>query len=193
MLNPEENRQRCSARRGGEREQPRRRGGRPGDGDESRTQCGGRKPTGAEVFLCPHGGDNTIHVYAGRVSRREQDEPRILISGVQLQPPPARNVFGGQPGGTAQPLGRLDRFLCRLAGDVQDLGEAQNELRPIPRAHDRAILKEEWHAQVRRQTTVATYGYTIFLGSTTRSNSASVTKPSCNAAALRVRSLSMAW
>ena len=39
---------------------------------------------------------------------------------------------------------------------------------------------------------VATYGFTIFFGSTTRSNSASVTKPSFKAAALSVRSLSIA-
>ena len=39
---------------------------------------------------------------------------------------------------------------------------------------------------------VATYGFTIFAGSTTRSNSASVTKPSFKAAAFNVRSLSVA-
>ena len=38
----------------------------------------------------------------------------------------------------------------------------------------------------------AMYGWTIFAGSTTRSNSASVTKPSFNAASFRVRSLSIA-
>src|SRR5271156_2605748 len=39
---------------------------------------------------------------------------------------------------------------------------------------------------------VATYGITIFFGSTTRSNSDSLTMPSFNAAAFSVRSLSMA-
>jgi hypothetical protein len=39
---------------------------------------------------------------------------------------------------------------------------------------------------------VARYGFTIFFGSTTRSNSASVTKPSLKAAVFNVRSLSMA-
>src|SRR5262249_12557803 len=39
---------------------------------------------------------------------------------------------------------------------------------------------------------VATYGATIFFGSTTRSNSTSVTKPSFRAAAFKVRSLSIA-
>ena len=38
----------------------------------------------------------------------------------------------------------------------------------------------------------ATYGLTILAGSTTRSNSSSVTKPSFSAAAFSVRSLSMA-
>src|SRR5271156_7220425 len=38
----------------------------------------------------------------------------------------------------------------------------------------------------------ATYGFTIFFGSTTLSNSASVTKPSFSAACFSVRSLSMA-
>src|SRR6516162_4805927 len=38
----------------------------------------------------------------------------------------------------------------------------------------------------------ATYGFTIFFGSTTRSNSASVTKPNFNAATFNVRSLSIA-
>ena len=42
------------------------------------------------------------------------------------------------------------------------------------------------------QLACATYGRTIFVGSTIRSNSASVTKPSSKAAALSVRSLSMA-
>src|SRR6185437_3315087 len=39
----------------------------------------------------------------------------------------------------------------------------------------------------------ATYGRTIRLGSTTRSNSASVTKPSSRAACFKVRSFSIAW
>src|SRR6266404_3970057 len=39
---------------------------------------------------------------------------------------------------------------------------------------------------------VATYDLIIFVGSTTRSNSSSVTKPSVSAAAFRVRSLSIA-
>jgi hypothetical protein len=43
------------------------------------------------------------------------------------------------------------------------------------------------------QLTCATYGRTIFAGSTTRLNSASVTKPNFNAAAFNVRSLSIAY
>src|SRR5579863_3449805 len=39
----------------------------------------------------------------------------------------------------------------------------------------------------------ATYGWIIFAGSTSRSNSSSVTNPSLSAACLRVRSLSSAW
>jgi hypothetical protein len=42
------------------------------------------------------------------------------------------------------------------------------------------------------QLLVATYGFTILAGSTTRSNSSSVTKPSFSAAAFNVRSLSIA-
>src|SRR5262249_13024437 len=39
---------------------------------------------------------------------------------------------------------------------------------------------------------LATYGRTIFFGSTTRLNSSSPTNPSCSAASLRVRSWSIA-
>jgi hypothetical protein len=51
--------------------------------------------------------------------------------------------------------------------------------------------KPTWHSNP-YLSLVATYGFTIFAGSTTRSNSASVTKPSFKAAAFNVRSLSVA-
>ena len=43
-----------------------------------------------------------------------------------------------------------------------------------------------WYFQM-RHAQAATYGFTIFFGSTTRSNSASVTKPNFNAAAFNVK------
>jgi hypothetical protein len=63
----------------------------------------------------------------------------------------------------------------------------------IQPAHFEPDLDHEYiDAQAAADGPLATYGFTILRGSTMRSNSASVTKPSFNAAALSVRSWSTA-
>ena len=117
-------------------------------------------------------------------------------------------------GQVARPQPRF--ALCGLPIDKENLGEGEHKVGALLQGHvsvSRSVhLKTKADCRVgsthssRSPTAqsndaqeaalgdapVATYGFTIFFGSTTRSNSASVTKPSFKAAALSVRSLSIA-
>src|SRR5262245_64675055 len=110
MLNPEEHRERCSARRRGDRELPRRRGWRLGDRAESRVQCEWRKPARAEVFLGLHGRDDAIHVYADRVGRSDRSDLRVSVPGLKLQLAPARDDIASETKSIAEPPDRGDGF-----------------------------------------------------------------------------------
>src|SRR5262249_8754874 len=126
---------------------------------------------------------------------------------------PARHDLGGDSECPRELLRGSDSPLSRLPVDEKNSGKAENQVtmflhchvgpwQSVRLAYDtvdpagragstigaRAILQ----ALPPAAAPLATYGRTIFFGSTTRSKSASVTKPSFSAAAFRVRSLSMA-
>ena len=82
-------------------------------------------------------------------------------------------------------------FRASLAYQYPDLTSAEGWYL-LPRVIGRSLKCIILAFVLTRYRTTATYGFTILVGSTMRSNSSSVTKPSLSAAAFKVRSWSIA-
>src|SRR5262245_13336923 len=157
-------------------------------------------------------------MHAVGIGRHLRDHAAILVVGLELQFSPARHDLGAQAQDTAELLGRGHGLLRGLAVDVEHPREGEDKAGTLLRRHVSFSQSADSKAatswasrgaepgEPRRAPgmqvgqrgplvdgSLATEGLTNFFGSTTRSNSASVTKPSCNAASFSVRSLSMAW
>src|SRR5215510_12577454 len=119
MLDPEDHRQRSSAGCSSEREQPRRCRRRVRNRVD-RLHCGRwRKPAGADLVDCSHGGDYTIHIHTSGIGGADGDQFGAPVCGLKSQLSPMRNNSGVQIKLVAEPLGCRQGLVRRLTVDVQ--------------------------------------------------------------------------
>src|SRR5262249_12347797 len=167
-----------------------------------------------------HRRGHTSHVHPGGRGRPNGGQYGPQVADLQVQRSPMRNERGAQTKTVAEPLGGRQGLVCGLAIDMQHSSAAEDEIGPCVPMHPRSPQHAAHHSGDRLmhncaagekgfkpaafqnaqashgphpQAPVATDGCTILPGSTMRSKSASVTKPKARAAALSVRSFSMAW
>src|SRR5262249_39723665 len=193
-------RTRCS----GKGEQPSRRGGQ----FCNLLNCGQngcqRGLHGLNVLDHAHCSRHALHIDAGRIRCNLGQESVALVRYLQLYFTPTQPDLGVHPEAACKLLSRSDGSLCRLPIDIENPGKREQDARMLLQRHGEFVLRststvadatppgriQPDQAPFLPTGWVATYGLTIFLGSTIESNSASVTNPSFNAAARNVRSLS---